>query len=115
MVVSLVLCLSPLRLDDFETGSRGDVLRCRVACGVAEGNAITGLGVHGAARRAAASTGLLCVDVGGADAGRNPVRASGALLSDDEVIMTLGAAVVDSASLAGGMGVDCGAWEASKI
>jgi hypothetical protein len=82
---------------------------------VAVGNAITGLGVPGAARRAAASTGLLGVDGGGADAGCNPVRACGASLSDDEVIMTLGAAVVDSASLAGGMGVDCCAWEASKI
>jgi hypothetical protein len=71
--------------------------------------------VPGAARRSAASTGLLGVDGGGADAGRNPVRACGASLSDDEVIMTLGAAVVDSASLAGGMGVDSGAWEASKI
>jgi hypothetical protein len=115
MVVSLGLCLSPSTLSDFETGSRGDVRRCRVACGVAVGNAITGLGVPGAARRAAASTGLLGVDGRGADAGRNPVRACGASLSDDEVIMILGCAVVDSASLAGGMGVDSGAWEASKI
>jgi hypothetical protein len=81
---------------------------------VAEGNA-TVLGVPGAARRAAASTGQLGVDGGGADACRNPVLVCGASLSDDEVIMTRGAAVVDSASLAGGMGVDCGAWEASKI
>jgi hypothetical protein len=102
----------PPRLGDFEIGSRGDV---RVACGVAVGNAITGLGVSGAARRAAASMGLLGVDGGGADAGRNPGRACGASLSEDEVIMTLGAALVDSASLAGRMGVDCGAWEASNI
>jgi hypothetical protein len=85
-----------------------------VCCGVAEGIA-TVVGVPGAARRAAASTGLLGVDGGGANAGRNLVRVCGALLLDDKVIMTRGAAVVNSASLAGGMGVDCGAWEASKI
>jgi hypothetical protein len=36
-------------------------------------------------------------------------------LSDDEVIMTLGAAVVESDLLPGSFGVDCGACEASKI
>jgi hypothetical protein len=73
------------------------------------------VGVPGAARRAAASTGLLGDEGGGADAGRNAVRVCGASLSDDEVIMTRGAAVVDSAPLAGGMGVDSSACEASKI
>jgi hypothetical protein len=73
------------------------------------------VGVPGAARRAAACTGLLGDDGRGADAGRNTLVGCGVSLSDDEVIMTRGAAVVDSALLAGGMGVDCGACEASKI
>ena len=111
----LSFAFPPLRLGDFETGSRGDVRRCRVACGVAKGNAITGLGVHGAARRAAASTGLLRDDGRGADAGRNTLVGCGVSLSDDEVIMTRGAAVVNNALLSGGMGVDCGVCEASKI
>jgi hypothetical protein len=67
-------------------------------------------GVPGAARRAAACTGLLGDDGRGADAGRNTLVGCGVSLSDDEVIMTRGAAVV-----ADGMGVDCGACEASKI
>jgi hypothetical protein len=69
----LSFAFPPPRLGDFEIGSRGDVRRCRVACGLAAvGNVITGLGVSGAARRAAASRGRLGVDGGGAEAGHNP-------------------------------------------
>jgi hypothetical protein len=102
------------RLGDFETGSRGNVRPCCVRCGVVGGVA-TVVGVPGAARRAAASTGLLRDDGRGADAGRNTLVGCGVSLSDDEVIMTRGAAVVNNALLSGGMGVDCGVCEASKI
>jgi hypothetical protein len=69
----LSLAFPPPRLGDFDIGSRGDVRRCRVAWVLAAvGNVITGVGVTGAARRAAVSTGRRGVDGGGADAGRKP-------------------------------------------
>jgi hypothetical protein len=66
----LSLTFPPPRFGNFKTGSRGDVRRCRLRCGVAGGVA-TEVGVPGAARRAAASTGLLGDDGSDADAGRN--------------------------------------------
>jgi hypothetical protein len=110
----LSLTFPPPPLGDFEIGSRGDVQRCCVRCGVAGGVA-TEVGVPGAAKGAAASTGLLGDDGSGADAGRNTLEERDVSLSDDEAIMTLGAAVVESALLPGSIGFDCGACEASNI
>jgi hypothetical protein len=116
VVCHLSLTFPPPCLGDFDIGSRGDVRRCRVACALAAvGNGITGVGVTGVARRAAVSTGRRGVDGGGADAGRKSGCTCGVSLSEDEVIITRGAAVVDRAPFAGGIGVECGAWEASNI
>jgi hypothetical protein len=73
VVCHLSLAFPPPCLGDFDIGSRGDVRRCRVAWVLAAvGNVITGVGVTGAARRAAVSTVRRGVDGGGADAGRKP-------------------------------------------